>query len=90
MGKDILSSTPGLVFFQNKSWVSDYGTYYANIGKFVAKKDVEVPDSYVSNINKIVANRINMSKLIIENNGTTKNTRKAGKRMRKKHGSENL
>lgn len=68
MGKDILSSTPGLVFFQNKSWVSDYGTYYANIGKFVAKKDVEVPDSYVSNINKIVANRINMSKLIIENN----------------------
>ena len=68
MGKDILSSTPGLVFFQNKSWVSDYGTYYANIGKFVAKKDGEVPDSYVSNINKIVANRINMSKLIIENN----------------------
>ena len=34
----------------------------------VVEKDVEVPDSYVSNINKIVANRINMSKLIIENN----------------------
>lgn len=68
MGKDILSTAPGLVYFQNKSWVSDYGTYYANSGKFVAKKGVEVPESYVSNINKIVANRINMSKLIIENN----------------------
>ena len=68
MGKDILSTSPGLVYFQNKSWVSDYGTYYANTGKFTAKENQELPENYVSNINKIVANRINMSKLIIENN----------------------
>ena len=68
MGKDILSTSPGLVYFQNKSWVSDYGTYYANTGKFAAKENQELPENYVSNINKIVANRINMSKLIIENN----------------------
>ena len=68
MGKDILSTSPGLVYFQNKSWVSDYGTYYANTGKFTAKENQKLPENYVSNINKIVANRINMSKLIIENN----------------------
>lgn len=68
MGKDILSTSPGLVYFQNKSWVSDYGTYYANTGKFAAKENQELPENYVSNINKIVANRINMSKLVIENN----------------------
>ena len=68
MGKDILSTSPGLVYFQNKSWVSDYGTYYANTGKFAAKENQKLPENYVSNINKIVANRINMSKLIIENN----------------------
>ena len=67
MGKDILSSYPGLVFFQNKSWVSDYGTYYASINKFVTKEGLEVSDDYVNNINKVVKNRLNMSKLIIEN-----------------------
>ena len=68
MGKDILSTETGLVYFQNKSWVSDYGTYYANTGKFADKENQKLPENYVSNINKIVANRINMSKLIIENN----------------------
>ena len=67
MGKDILSSYPGLVFFQNKSWVSDYGTYYASNNKFVTKEVLEVSDDYVNNINKVVKNRLNMSKLIIEN-----------------------
>lgn len=68
IGKDILSTSPGLVYFQNKSWISDYGTYYANTGKFIIKEDQELPENYINNINKIVANRINMSKLIIENN----------------------
>ena len=57
MGKDILSSYPGLVFFQNKSWVSDYGTYYASINKFVIKEGLEVSDDYVNNINKVVKDR---------------------------------
>ena len=67
MGKDILSTESGLVYFQNKSWVSDYGTYFASSGKFVPKDGKEVDNNYITNINKIVANRINMSKLIIEN-----------------------
>ena len=68
MGKDILSTEPGLAFFANRSWVTDKGRYYASSNNFVSKDGESVTDDYVSNINKIVANRINMSKAIIENN----------------------
>lgn len=67
MGKDILSSELGLVYFQNKSWVSDKGTYLASQAKFIPKEGVSVDDEYVDNINKTVANRMRLSKLIIEN-----------------------
>lgn len=67
MGKDILSSELGLVYFQNKSWVSDKGTYLASQDKFIPKEGVSVDDKYVDNINKTVANRMRLSKLIIEN-----------------------
>lgn len=67
MGKDILSSELGLVYFQNKSWVSDKGTYLASQDKFIPKDGVSVDDEYVDNINKTVANRMRLSKLIIEN-----------------------
>lgn len=67
MGKDILSSELGLVYFQNKSWVSDKGTYLASQDKFIPKEGVSVDDEYVDNTNKTVANRMRLSKLIIEN-----------------------
>ena len=68
MGKDILSTEPGLVYFQNKSWVSDKGTYLASTNQFISKDGSAADEEYINKINKIVANRINMSKLIIENN----------------------
>lgn len=67
IGKDILSTEEGLAIFNDRSWVSDYGTYFAASGKFVPKKDKKIPDGYIEKINTIVANKINMSKLIIEN-----------------------
>ncbi len=66
IGKDILSTEPGLAIFNNRSWVSDYGKYFANSKKFVPNEGVEVADDYVDTMNKIVSNKINMSKLIIE------------------------
>ena len=42
VGKDILSDTPGLAIFSNRSWVSDYGTY--NSGKFTLKEGVTLED----------------------------------------------
>jgi len=67
MGKDILSTSPGVAIFKNKSWVSDLGTYYAANGKFVARVE-NVPDDYVKNMNAIVNNRVAISRMIVENN----------------------
>ena len=63
MGKDILSSTPGIAIFKNKSWVTDKGTYYASKGEFVGE---EVDANYVENINNIVNNRIAISRMIVD------------------------
>ena len=65
IGKDILSTTPGVAIFGNSSWVSDYGTYYTATGKFVPKEGKEISDDYVSKMNKMVNNRVSMSKLIM-------------------------
>jgi len=66
IGKDILSTEEGLAIFNDRSWVSDYGTYFASSNKFVAKDGIKIPNNYINNMNQIVANKINMSKLIIE------------------------
>lgn len=66
IGKDILSTEPGLAIFNNRSWVSDYGKYFANTKEFVLKNGKKVDDDYVDVMNQIVSNKINMSKLIIE------------------------
>lgn len=66
MGRDILSTEPGLAIFGNRSWVSDYGTYFSASGKFIPKEGKEVDNDYVSKMNRVVAGRMNMSKLIME------------------------
>ncbi len=65
IGKDILSTTPGLAIFGNSSWVSDLGTYFASSNKFVAKDGEEIPEGYVEKMNNIVSNKIVMSKYIL-------------------------
>ena len=67
-GKDILSSSMGLAVFNNRSWVSDKGTYFANSKKFVPKEAMENQDEYVKNMNAIVSNRLNIAKLILKTN----------------------
>ena len=62
MGKDIFSDSIGLAFFNNRSFVSDEGTYLATTNKF----SKEVSNDYINKINNIVANRKNISKLIIK------------------------
>lgn len=65
IGKDILSTEPGLAMFANRSWVSDYGKYYASKNEFVVKEGAEIPEGYVKYMNNSVSNKINMSKLIM-------------------------
>ena len=66
-GRDILSDTEGLAVLKNRSWVTNKGTYFAANGSFVAKDGVTVEDGYVDNINSIVSNRLNISRLIVKN-----------------------
>ena len=65
IGKDILSTEPGLAMFGDRSWVSDYGIYYASTGEFIKITDAELPDNYISMMNTKVSNKFNMSKLIL-------------------------
>lgn len=68
IGQDILSNKPGIAIFSNRSWVSDYGTYFSANKKFVPKENVKVYSNYVENINESVANKFIMSDLFIKYN----------------------
>ena len=69
VGQDILSDHPGLAIFSDRSWVSDYGHYYATRRQFVPKegKELENSDDYVRYMNNQVANAYSISKLIVDN-----------------------
>ncbi len=66
IGKDILSNQDGIAIFSNRSWVSDYGTYYEATKEFVPKTGKTVEDGYVEKINMEVANKFTMSNLFIK------------------------
>ena len=67
-GRDILSTSGGLAIMENRSWVSDQGTYFSATGEFVSNNGEEVSAEYIENVNNIVKNRINIAKWIVKNN----------------------
>ncbi len=67
IGKDILSTEPGLAIFGNRSWVSDKGTYFASQDKFVSSTTEEISNDYIKYMNSVVANKVTMSKNIMKN-----------------------
>ena len=66
IGKDILSTEPGLAIFGNSSWVSDKGTYFASSGEFVSRDGSTVDDDYIKYMNSVVSNKILMSRYIMQ------------------------
>lgn len=68
MGQDILSDNPGVAIFSNRSWVSDYGTYFSSGKEFVPKENVEIPEDYVGEMNREVANKFTMSQSFLKYN----------------------
>ena len=64
IGKDILSTEPGLAIFGNSSWVSDKGSYFVGSNKYISK-DGEEDEDYIKYMNKVVSNKITMSKYIM-------------------------
>ena len=68
VGKDILSNYEGLAIFSNYSWVSDFGTYFANGRRFVPKEGKELPidqNEYIDRMKQRVSNSFTMSNLLI-------------------------
>jgi lipoteichoic acid synthase len=65
IGKDILSTEPGLALFDDRSWVTNTGTYFSYDGSHIAKTDAMTSD-YIKNMNSIVSNKINISRKIME------------------------
>ena len=68
IGKDILSDNEGIAIFSDRSWVTDYGIYFAADKKFVAKENKDIPDGYLDRINQSVLNKFTMSNLFIKHN----------------------
>lgn len=68
IGKDILSTEPGLAIMSDNSWVSDEGSYVTSTGEFTQKSANVLEEDYVSNMNLRVKNKVTMSKNIITKN----------------------
>ena len=66
IGKDILSTEDGLAIFDNRSWVTNKGKYFATTGEFILNDGQNVEEDYISIIKKMVNNRINLSQYIID------------------------
>ncbi|MCL2002063.1 sulfatase-like hydrolase/transferase [Candidatus Saccharibacteria bacterium] len=73
MGRDILDpASNGLAVFADRSWISDFGRYYASNRTFVPRELSDdapaLPDNYVQLMNTLIASRFNLSESIVQNN----------------------
>ena len=64
VGRDVFSDAEAIVFNSSYDWKTDYGTYYAGKGKFIAKEGVTVPENYVSNMKAIVRNKMQFCAMV--------------------------
>ena len=53
-GRDILSDSPSMVVFSNKSFITDYVIYNSSTKKTTLRTDVELPSDYVSSMKSYV------------------------------------
>ncbi len=65
-GQDILSPSPGLVEFSDRSWISDFGRYDASKNIFRPDPGVDVGDQYARNTLRRVNDAFEYSAKILE------------------------
>ncbi|MBQ6546925.1 MAG: LTA synthase family protein [Bacilli bacterium] len=66
IGSDIMSDSEGIVIFNDRSFLTEYGFYDERVSKFTSFK--KVPDNYIKDKQKEVLNKYNASGLILEKN----------------------
>jgi phosphoglycerol transferase MdoB-like AlkP superfamily enzyme len=67
IGRDILSDSDPLVIFSDRSFITDKGRYNAITGEFTSNEGVEIEEGYIDKISKIIYQKYQMSRLILEN-----------------------
>ncbi len=66
MGSDILSDSPALVIFNDRSFITDYGRYSSRRDTFTPNEGVEVSDYYAADILSEVNDKFTYSALILD------------------------
>lgn len=67
IGKDILSDSDPVVVFANRSFITDKVMYNTKTKETTLLTDEELPENYVSNMQKTVNNMFKISAAIVEN-----------------------
>lgn len=66
MGRDIFSNSEPLVLFQDKSFITDKGSYNSNTEKFTPTDDSKVDTDYINEISNIINSKFHYSAKILE------------------------
>ncbi len=66
MGRDILSTSPGLVLFNNASFMTEYGMYNAVTEQWISTSDSAVSGDYVESMKKVMSNKFKVSSKILD------------------------
>ena len=67
IGQDILSESPGLVHFNDRSWITDLGRYDASKDLFIPRPGADLGDDYARNVLARVNKNFEYSTKILEN-----------------------
>ncbi|HOQ38415.1 MAG TPA: sulfatase-like hydrolase/transferase, partial [Acetivibrio sp.] len=66
MGRDILSDSPPLVIFYNKSWITDRAFYNSKTNTVTFTDGSEYDEEYVKQIHQVVKDKFNYSAKILD------------------------
>lgn len=66
MGKDILSDSDPLVIFSNRSFITDKVMYNSKTKEITKLTEEELPENYISTMNKIINNKFLISESILD------------------------
>ena len=68
VGRDVFSNAVPLVLWNSMEWKTEKGIYDSGDGVFYPNEGETVDENYVDSMNRVVQNKLLMSRTIIENN----------------------
>ena len=68
VGQDIMSDSPAIIYFNDRSFITDKCFYDANYDSVTPIGNAIVTDDYIENVQYIVKNKFNMAQSIVDYN----------------------